>query len=198
MSDDRELEAWQQAWREQATPEIDLDRLRDQTRRRNLREKWLSAGEVLLGAAVTGLCLWAAFVLPGIGPYETTVYLVAAGLVVGFSAWTVSSRRRQWKDARLDGASLVRLEQRRIATRVRYWRVSAWVICGLWGALGVAAVLTAVWFRGADDTADTLFMATAANLPVLLVTIVVSYQVRQKSIESLRRLRDTARQLGAE
>lgn len=198
MSDDRELEAWQQAWREQATPEIDLDRLREQTRRRNRREKWLTISELLLGAAVTGFCLWAAFVLPDTGPFDRTVFLSAAGVVVGFSAWAVSARRRHWKDARLDGGSLLRLEQQRIATRVRYWRISGWVVCAMWVALATGAVLTTVWFPEAGDTADKLFMSTAANLPVLLVTIVVSYQVRQKSSESLRRLRATARQLNEE
>lgn len=160
---------------------------------RNRREKRVTMIELVLGSVAFGLCLYTA-ALPGLDLIARLAWVALALLAAGFSLWAWRSRRRHWTQTTPAPAELMALEERRLDHRLRYWRLTAWIVCALWVGLGAIAALAAMQPAGPGADLERLFLAPVLLLPVLLVAIIIAYQVRQGTAAQLRRLRELARE----
>lgn len=162
---------------------------------RNRREKRVSMIELVLGGVAFGLCLYTA-ALPGLDLIARLAWVALAMLAAGFSVWAWRSRRRHWTQTTPAPTELMALEEQRLTHRLRYWRLTAWIVCGLWVGLGAIAILAAMQQTGSGSGVDLdrLFLAPVLLLPVLLVTVIIAYQVRQGTAAQLRRLRELTRE----
>lgn len=188
MSHDSELELWQQQWREQPVAMLDVTALRQDARRRNRREKFFTALEIVIGALVSGLCLWSATMLPAVSMLHRVGVALLALLVIGFTAWAVRARLRHWQDSTLDVAALIRLEQRRLNNRIRYWRVNGWLAMGLWTGVAILAIYNAGLPAEHSKAAANWFLSMIANFPVVLGSVLWSYHVYRQCLERKREL----------
>jgi len=187
MNVDRELEQWRSEWQRRPAVSLDIDALMAQTRRRARREKIFAAIELLSGVMVVAACLATASILQ-LHLFERAVFIALAAAAGGFTLWALQQRRRYWRHLPMDAHALLNLERRRLNGRLRYWRVSVWVVAAIWlltlSAAGISHFLEA-------DAADNWLASAAGVMIVLIATalwfIVVRRQTRQrlKQLEAL-------------
>lgn len=184
MNTDPELAQWRQQWQASSPATPDVEALLARARRRNRREKLLTALEILLGLVVIAGCL-ATALMPDLHALERAGLLGAAALVGTLAMWVYRQRRRNWLPGPMDAARLIELERQRLYTRIRYWRVNLWGVAALW-VLTLAAAAFHL-FHGTEDA--TRWAASAAILlAILIATALLSAVVRKRSERQLGRL----------
>jgi hypothetical protein len=186
MNTDPELAQWQQQWQASSPAAPDVEALIATARRRNRREKVVTALEVLLGFVAVAGCL-ATALAPDLHALERAGLLGAAVLAGGFVMWVYRQRRRNWLPGPVDAARLIELERQRLRTRIRYWRVNLWGVAAL-----LLFTLAAAVFHGVNGTADATRWAVSAValLAIVITTGLLSAMVRKRAERQLERLDD--------
>lgn len=184
MKTDPELEQWQQEWRKSSPAVPNVEDLLARARRRNRREKLLTALEVLLGLFAVAGCLIAA-VAADLHVLERAGLLGMAVLAGGFVLWVFRQRRRNWLHLPMDAARLIELERQRLRMRIRYWRVNMWGVAGLWLFTLAAALLHELYGTG-DGTRWTV--SAVALLVIVIATGLLSTVIRKRAQRRLERL----------
>jgi hypothetical protein len=184
MNTDPELAQWQQQWQASSPAAPDVEALLAAARRRNRREKVLTALEVLLGLVAVAGCL-ATAMTTDLHALERAGLLGAAVLAGGFVVWVYRQRRRNWLHGPMDAARLIELERQRLRTRIRYWRVNLWGVAAL-----LLFTLAAALFHGINGTEDATRWAVSAGalLAIMIATGLLSAMVRKRAERQLERL----------
>ncbi|MDZ7790960.1 MAG: hypothetical protein U5L08_10805 [Xanthomonadales bacterium] len=184
MNVDRELEQWRSEWQRRPTDSLDIDALMAKTRRRARQEKFLAAIESLSGVMVIAACLATATIFQ-LHALERAVFIVLAAAAGGFTLWAFQQRRRYWRHLPMDAHTLLKLERRRLHDRLRYWRVSVWVVSAIWlltlSAAGTSHVLEA-------DVADNWLASAVGVMIVLIATALWFIVVRKQTRQRLKKL----------
>lgn len=179
-------------WREQAASPIDVDRLREEVskRGRSLRRALLGeiAVTVLSVAALIGLIVKAESSDPML-----PVFALLIPVSIGFQAWSLWLRRRQWRDQGLDTAAMLQLDIDRVQASMRYWRQGTWIGLLLW--LGICA-LTAIGIPDSDSRHLSGMVGGVIGGAIgLLVSVVMAWFKSRSGQRRLARLRELQQQL---
>src|SRR5699024_6366517 len=102
-----------------------------------------------------------------------------------FTVWTFWQRQRNWCHLPMDASALLKLERRRLQSRLRYWHVSVWMLAGIWGLTLLAAAIS---YFLASDAFDNLQASAAGLLVVLVATVLWSVVVRRQVRRRLKKL----------
>lgn len=180
MSSDPELARWCREWQAQQDSSMDVDRLRCQTMKANRREQFSSALELVISLVALMLCARAFFLVGPESVMRWVLPLLAAVIIIA-TARNVLMRYRQWKTSTLDVASLVALERRRLARRVRYWRESAWIVTVLWSALAVVGIVDQVINPDDLDRHARWFLSLSINAVVVITTVLCAYFIKRRA-----------------
>lgn len=185
MTDDPEIARWQQEWQAQESAGPDVDELRRGTAKRNRREKIVVTLELLLGGIALAICIRAFFLVSTI---SMQLGIVALSLIViGATGRSLLLRRRLWRASTLSITDLITLERKRLETRVRYWRESAWVVTALWCAVAVIATVDTIQNPDAITRLEGWYLSLAVNLPVVIITVAYAWRTRRRA-QNQRRL----------
>lgn len=189
MNDDRELERWQHEWQQGSSQPLDVGALLADTRRRNRREKVVTALELGFTLVVLAGCVLAAS-QPGLHTLERALVAALAVLLGCFSWWVYRQRRGNWSNEPANAVAILDLERRRQLTRLSYWRVSAWLVAGLWSVTLIAAGISRV--SGSEDANHWLGTAFWCFI-VVVFTVLGTLLVRRQVNRRLQRLDDLER-----
>jgi len=168
MSDDHDFDAWRREWRASATRDLDIDALLENARRRNRRDKLVTALEVVLGLVTIAVCL-ATVLMPGLPVMERSLAGGLAALASLFVAWAFRQRRRSWVQRPADAAALLEHERRRLDGQLRYWQAS------LVGVAALCVVTVLITFKSAlmdGEGARSWLLSTILVLGIWLITLI--------------------------
>ncbi|WP_376690221.1 hypothetical protein [Wenzhouxiangella sp. EGI_FJ10409] len=184
MNTDHELEQWRQEWQRESASTLDVEALLSDTHRRNRREKVVTAFEATFNLIVIAACL-AVATFQDLHAIERMLVVALAGLTGWFSWWVYRLRRSNWLASPADATALLALERRRQLNRLRYWRVSLWLVAGLFAAVLVVAAVS--HYSGAED-AEHWLNTSLALVAVVIVTGLLSVAIRKRAQRRLEHL----------
>lgn len=179
-------------WRAQAASPIDVERLREEVgkRGRNLRRALL--GELALTVMSVATLVWLIVRADPADPMLPVLVLLIP-VSIGFQAWSLWLRRRQWRDQGLDTAAMLQLDIDRVQAGMRYWRQGTWIGLLLW--LGICA-LTIIGISDSDPRHLSGMVGGVIGGAVgLLVSVVTAWFKSRSGQRRLARLRELQRQL---
>ena len=114
--------------------------LRLEARSRGRRLRLALAAEVLLTVGLVAY-IGRAMLAPDLPGNVLGILAAVTLFLLGYQAWSLWIRRRQFRDPGLDAAALLTLEIDRAQTSIHYWRYGTWIGVLMLAALWVAVAL---------------------------------------------------------
>ncbi|MEP4890942.1 MAG: hypothetical protein ABJV04_13010 [Aliiglaciecola sp.] len=134
---DPQFEQWQQSF-QQSTPQVDAQKLVSQVSKMHKRETLKALIDLVAGVMVSVFCVYVI-----IYHIDTTIgqlfVAILAPIPLAFSIWAYRLRKSASVEYSLDIHQLLQFKRQKLIKQVQYWRVSAWVVIGLWLGLFVVA-----------------------------------------------------------
>jgi len=195
MTMNQDWQALSDAWRDQATPTIDMDALRREVGKQGRYLRRMLALEVGLTVLLLVFFAWAL-----LRPDNTLVeYLLLGGfafLLIVYEGFVLWIRRRELSDTGLDAQALLDLEIRRAGTTHLYWRIGMWTAMAMWLAL-YAALMAGLSLDWEEVRLAGLIGAVTANVLAFPAVALFGYYRCRQASQRRARYQDLLEQLRA-
>ncbi|WJG08906.1 hypothetical protein [Aliiglaciecola sp. LCG003] len=162
---DQKFKNWQQQY-QQSTPDVDTSALIKQVSKAQKKEQTKAWLELVLGAGVSLYCIYVALVFAA-SLLSSALFVALSAVPIGFSLWSFKLKQNNWQQQSVDVNQLLAIKRQQLHTQLRYWRVNAAIVSGLWLALLVFAVFDYAYF----DNGSQWLVIVCVNAVVLAATV---------------------------
>lgn len=179
---DEQLKNWQNAY-QQSTPEVDNDALLQKIKRQDKKDHVKSLVDIAFGIAVSSFIVFV-LLTNSYGAFISLVLWVLVPVPIGFSVWAYKAKKTLSVHSQLDITALLNVNKQRAIQRVRYWKVSAYVLSLLWVCL-----LAYLGFTLLIQQSYTIALTQVLIQVPLVLAVIFRYRFLRKALpEQLKEL----------